>query len=362
MTEVKLVKLRKEFGSLVAVNDLTLTVDDGSLVSLLGPSGCGKTTTLRMIAGLTTPTSGEIYFDDKLVNDLRPQERNVGLVFQDYAVFPHMSAFDNIAFGLKIRGVPKEEIRRKVLEVAELLNIKDILNTMPRRMSQSELQSVALARTLVTNPSVLLLDEPLSNLDAALRARMRAELKRLQREIGQTVIYVTHDQLEAIAISDKIAVMNLGVLHQYGTPEEIYNHPKTKFVAGFIGTPPMNFIECTFVEEDGGLLDLGIAKINISECQDVIKRECSTGKVILGVRPEDVKIGNEKISENAVEVRVEAYEPLGSEAIVDVDLGGNLVRVTAPATFVVKAGDKAYIEFDLHKIHIIDKKTEKVII
>ncbi|MGC8961329.1 MAG: ABC transporter ATP-binding protein [Candidatus Bathyarchaeia archaeon] len=362
MTEIKLVKLRKEFNSLVAVNDLTLTIDDGALVSLLGPSGCGKTTTLRMIAGLTTPTSGEIYFDDRLVNDLRPQERKVGLVFQDYAIFPNMNAFDNIAFGLKIRGMPKGEIRKRVLEVAELLNIKEILSSMPRRMSLSELQSVALARTLVTNPSVLLLDEPLSNLDAALRARMRAELKRLQREIGQTVIYVTHDQLEAIAISDKIAVMNLGILHQYGTPEDIYNNPKTKFVAGFIGSPPMNFVECTFVEEDGGLLDLGVGKVDVSIYKDVIKRECPSAEVTLGVRPEDIRIHHEKVSKNSVEVRVEAYEPLGSEAVIDVMLGETLVRVTAPITFTVKAGDKAYIEFDSRKIHIIDRKTDKVII
>jgi len=362
MTEIKLIKLRKEFNSLVAVNDLTLTIDDGALISLLGPSGCGKTTTLRMIAGLTSPTSGEIYFDDKLVNDLRPQERNVGLVFQDYAIFPNMNAFDNIAFGLKIRGLSKEEVKKKVLEVAELLNIKAILNVMPRKMSLSEMQSVALARTLVTNPSVLLLDEPLSNLDAALRARMRAELKRLQREIGQTVIYVTHDQLEAIAISDKIAVMNLGILHQYDTPEAIYNKPKTKFVAGFIGSPPMNFIECTFIEEDGGLLDLGVARINVSEYKDVIKRECSSAEVTLGVRPEDIRINHRRMSENSVEVRVEAYEPLGSEAVIDTELGGVLVRITAPITFTVKAGDKAYIEFDRRKIHIIDRKTERVVI
>jgi multiple sugar transport system ATP-binding protein len=362
MTEVKLIKLRKEFKSLVAVNDLTLTVGDGSLVSLLGPSGCGKTTTLRMIAGLTTPTSGEIYFDDKLVNELKPQERNIGLVFQDYAVFHNMNAFDNIAFGLKIRGVPKAEIKKKVMEVSELLNIKDILDSMPRRMSQSELQSVALARTIVTNPSVLLLDEPLSNLDAALRAKMRAELKRLQREIGQTVVYVTHDQLEAMAISDKIAVMNLGILHQYGTPEEVYNNPKTKFVAGFIGSPPMNFIECTFVDEDGGCLDLGTAKLDVSRYRDLIKRECSSSEVTLGIRPEDVEISHRRSSKTPIKVSVEAYEPLGSEAVIDTDLGGSLVRIISPITFTAKPGDEAYIGVNERKIHIIARKTEKVVL
>lgn len=355
-------KLRKEFGKLVAVNDLTLTIDSGTLVSFLGPSGCGKTTTLRMIAGLTSPTSGEIYFNDKVVNELKPQERNVGLVFQDYAIFPTMNAFDNIAFGLKIRKVPKEEIRKRVMEVAELLNIQGILNLMPKHMSQSELQSVALARTLVTNPSILLLDEPLSNLDAALRAKMRREIRRLQRTIKQTVIYVTHDQLEAIAISDKIAVMNLGVLHQYGTPKEIYNTPKTKFVAGFIGAPPMNFLDCSFVDKDGGYLDFGIAKIDVSKYREIILKECSSNELILGVRPENIKIFHEPVSKNSIEVIIEAYEPLGSEAIVDATLGQYLMRISTSRTFIANPGERKYIEFDINKIHIIDKKTEKVIV
>lgn len=362
MTELRLVKLRKEFGSLVAVNDLTLTIEDGSLVTLLGPSGCGKTTTLRMIAGLMRPTSGEIYFDNKLVNELKPQERNIGLMFQDYAVFPTMSAFDNIAFGLKIRGIPKEKARKRVMEVTELLNIRDILDVKPRQMSQSELQSVALARTLITNPSVLLLDEPLSNLDAALRAMMRSEIKKLQRELGQTVIYVTHDQLEATAISDKIAVMNLGVLHQYGTPEEVYNHPRTRFVAGFIGSPPMNFLKCTFIDEEGGYLELGAAKIDVARYRDTIVRECSGPELVLGVRPEDVRVYHEPASKNSIEVSVEAYEPLGSEAIIDADLEGSLMRASVPITLTAKPGDRKYVEFDVDKIHIIDKKEERVVI
>jgi len=361
ITEIFLEKLRKEYRSLVAVKDLTLKVEDRSLVTLLGPSGCGKTTTLKMICGLIPPTSGEIYFDNVKVTYLRPQERKAGLVFQDYAVFPTMSAFDNIAFGLKIKGVPKREIKKRVMEVAETLNIVEVLNTMPGRMTQSELQSIALARTLVTNPSVLLLDEPLSNLDAAFRIRMRAELKRLQKEIQQTVIYVTHDQIEAMSISDRIAIMNLGVLHQYGTPSEVYNQPKTKFVAGFIGSPPMNFIDCTFLE-DVGCLDLGFGRLDIGKFKDIVDEEASSSELIMGVRPEDIKVESKPEFKESMEIVVEAYEPLGDEAIVDADLGGNLVRMAVPITLTANPGDKKYVRFDLNRIHIIDKKTENVIV
>ncbi|MEM2998016.1 MAG: ABC transporter ATP-binding protein, partial [Thermoproteota archaeon] len=210
MTTILLEKLRKEYGDLVAVNDLTLKVEDKSFVSLLGPSGCGKTTTLKMLAGLLRPTSGRIYFDENDVTDLPPKDRRVGLVFQDYAIFTHMTAYENIAYGLKLKKLSKPEIDKEVKTIAEFLNIHQILDKRPYRMTQRELQMVALARTLVTKPSILLLDEPLSNLDAAFRVKMRAELRRLQMEIKQTVVYVTHDQIEAMAMSDKIAVMNLG--------------------------------------------------------------------------------------------------------------------------------------------------------
>jgi multiple sugar transport system ATP-binding protein len=232
---------------------------------------------------------------------------------------------------------------------------------MPGKMTQSELQRVAVARTLITNPSVLLLDEPLSNLDAAFRVKMRAELKRLQREIAQTVIYVTHDQIEAMAMSDKIAVMNYGVLHQYGTPYEIYNYPKTRFVAGFIGTPPMNFLDGTFSETDEGWLDIGVSRINISRYVKLLKEGCSGSEITLGVRPEDVKIFHKRMK-GSIEVQVEAYEPMGEEAIIDVRLGQSLVRVIAPITFQSKPGEKKFIEFNMDKIHLIDGKTEKVIL
>jgi ABC-type sugar transport system ATPase subunit len=363
VTKVKLEHLTRIFDRTIAVDDLNLVIGDRHFVSLLGPSGCGKTTTLRMIAGLLPPTKGRIFFDDRDVTDLSPSMRGTGLVFQDYAIFPHMNGFDNIAWGLKIRKVSKEEVKARVREVAELLGIQDILKTMPSKMNQSELQRVALARTLVTNPSILLLDEPLSNLDANLRARMRTELKRLQKEINQTVIYVTHDQVEAMAMSDEIAVMNLGRLQQYGSPDEIYGKPANRFVAGFIGSPSMNFINCSFVEEDGkAYLDASAFKLDVTPLADTIKSNAKSSELILGIRPEHIKI-LEKPSgaSNVIGVKVYAIEPIGSEMIVDAEIDEVLIRIVCPETFAAQPGEPKFITFELDQIHIFDK-TENAII
>jgi len=363
LTEILLEKLRKEYGDLIAVDDLTLKVEDKTLVSLLGPSGCGKTTTLKMIAGLLRPTSGRIYFNGDDVTELPPKDRKIGLVFQDYAIFPHMTAYKNIAYGLKIKKLGKAEIDKEVRSIAEFLKISEILNKKPYRMTQRELQTVALARTLITKPSILLLDEPLSNLDAAFRVKMRAELRRLQMEIQQTVVYVTHDQIEAMAMSDKVAVMNGGLLQQYGTPDEIYKKPASKFVAGFIGTPPMNFIECTFKEEkDKAYLDQGAFRINVTNLKPIIKACATDAEMILGVRPEDMKIYREQPSTEAVEVIIEAYDPMGSESIVYARLGHSYVRIMAPPTFRAEPNEKRYITFNMDGIHVIDRKTEKSIV
>ncbi|MDK2383704.1 MAG: ABC transporter ATP-binding protein, partial [Candidatus Korarchaeota archaeon] len=232
MVSVRLVDLTKRFGRVVAVDHLNLEVAHGEFVALLGPSGCGKTTTLLMIAGIYRPTEGYIYFDDRVVNDLEPKDRNVGMVFQTYALYPHMKVFDNIAFPLKLKKVPKEEIERKVRRVAELLHIEDLLDRKPSQLSGGQQQRVALARALVKEPDLFLMDEPLSNLDAKLRVEMRGELKRLQKDLGITTIYVTHDQLEAMTMADRIAVLNNGRLQQYGPPEELYRKPANKFGAG----------------------------------------------------------------------------------------------------------------------------------
>ncbi|MFQ5762092.1 MAG: ABC transporter ATP-binding protein [Candidatus Bathyarchaeia archaeon] len=362
MTEIVLENLRKEFGPTVAVNDLSLKVDDGRFVSLVGPSGCGKTTTLRMIAGITAPTSGSIYFDGKVVNYLDPRERRIGMVFQDYAIFPHLTGFQNIAFGLKLRKLQEAEVRKRVRDVAELLDILHVLDKTPRRMNQSELQRVALARTLVTDPSVLLLDEPLSNLDAAFRVRMRAELKRLQMEVKQTAIYVTHDQIEAMALSDKIAVMNIGVLQQFGSPEELYKHPQNRFVAGFIGSPPMNFLEGSFEENPKGVPFIAGEgfKVEVGNIGSVVKEQITSSELTIGIRPQNIAI-REHATKTAIKAKVYAFEPMGAESIVDVLVGGGLLRVVAPRGFSTKPGEEKYLEFDMNKLHIIDKATGKVI-
>jgi multiple sugar transport system ATP-binding protein len=363
MTEISLEGLRKEYGRLKAVNDLSLKIEDKKLVSLLGPSGCGKTTTLKMIAGLLRPTSGRIYFDGSDVTALSPRERKIGLVFQDYAVFTHMTAYKNIAYGLKIRGLGSTDVDREVKHIAELLHISDILEKNTLRMTQRELQTVALARTLVTKPSILLLDEPLSNLDATFRVRMRVELRRLQMEIQQTVVYVTHDQIEAMAMSDKVAVMNKGLLQQYGTPDEIYQRPQNKFVAGFIGMPPMNFIDCTFSQQgDKAYLDQGLFRLDVTHLRPIIEKRGSGSEMILGARPEDIRYYERPLTKDAVEVKIEAYEPMGSESIVYATLGNHHIRFLAPPTFTAQPSEKRYIAFNLDTIHVIDKKTDDCIV
>jgi len=252
MAHVKLeiVNLRKEYGDLVAVNDVSLSVEEGETMALLGPSGCGKSTTLNMIVGLEEPTSGDILIDGKSVLSVPPGQRNVGLVFQDYAVFTHMTVAKNFAYGLKVRGMDKADIEREVGKVAEFLGLTRQLNKKPTELGASEMQRVAIGRTLVTNPQILLLDEPLSNLEAEMRNQMRRELRRIQAETGQTIIYVTHDQIEALSLAHRIAVMENGYLRQYDTAHDVYHYPRSTFVGSFLGNPPMNFIRGN-VERDG---------------------------------------------------------------------------------------------------------------
>ena len=258
MSKVKVVNLVKRFDKTIAVDGVSFDVRDGEFIILLGPSGCGKTTTLRCIAGLETPDEGEIYIDDRLVNDLPPKDRDIAMVFQSYALYPHMTVYGNLAFPLKMRKLPKDEIDKKVREVAKLLRIEELLDRKPRQLSGGQQQRVALGRALVRTPKVFLMDEPLSNLDAKLRVYMRAELKKLQRDLKITTIYVTHDQAEAMAMADRIAVMNKGKILQYSEPNHVYEKPANLFVAGFIGSPPMNFIKASIVEKDSRIiLDAG---------------------------------------------------------------------------------------------------------
>jgi multiple sugar transport system ATP-binding protein len=365
MAKVNLVNLTKRYRKVIAVNKLTLEVKDKEFLVLLGPSGCGKTTTLRMIAGLEKPDEGEIYIDDKLVNDLPPRDRNVAMVFQSYALYPHMNVYDNIAFPLKMRKLPKAEIDKRVKQVSELLRIRHLLDRYPTQLSGGERQRVAIARAIIREAEVFLMDEPLSNLDAKLRVYMRAELKRLQRELGITTIYVTHDQVEAMTMADRIAIMNNGILQQIDTPDNIYNNPKNMFVAGFIGSPPMNFIDVTFVEKNGDyLLDSGLFILKLPrDLGELIKNKATSIELVLGIRPEDMFVlSGENKEVNVIKGEVYVVEPLGSETILDVKVGNNIIKVRTPGKSIPKTGDIVTLKIDMNKIHLFDKETGSAIL
>jgi multiple sugar transport system ATP-binding protein len=364
LARVTIKGLTKIYGKTIAVNDLNLDVADKSFAVLLGPSGCGKTTTLRCIAGLETLDKGEIYIGDRLVNDLAPKDRDVAMVFQSYALYPHMTVFDNLAFPLKIRKLPNEEIKRRVHETAQLLRITHLLDRKPKQLSGGEAQRTALGRAIIRNPKVFLMDEPLSNLDAKLRLYMRAELKKLQREIGVTTIYVTHDQVEAMAMADKVAIMNNGVLEQFGNASEIFEHPASTFVAGFIGSPPMNFINCTFLEKNGSpYLEAEAFTLAIPDnIGELIKKNATDSDLVLGVRPEDITLTKNWTNRNVIKVQVYVLEPLGSETIVDIKVGDELLKVKTASDFAASPGDAIGMSINMEKIHIFDKKTGKAII
>ena len=356
MAKVVLKNLTKRFGEVVAVNKLSLKVKDKEFVVLLGPSGSGKTTALRCIAGLETPDEGEIYIGDRLVNDLEPKDRNIAMVFQSYALYPHMTVFENLAFPLECAGFPKEEIRERVRRVAELLKIGDLLERKPRQLSGGQQQRVALGRAIIREPKVFLMDEPLSNLDAKLRVYMRAELKKLQKELGVTTIYVTHDQIEAMTMADRVAILNEGILQQFGSPDHVYARPSNIFVAGFIGSPPTNFFDCTLTEE--GVLDAGEFKYPLpKDLAETIAKTVTSNKVILGIRPQHIKVYRRKKADKLIKAHLYTIEPLGEMVILDLKVGDNLVKAIVDLEF--KVAEKLWIEFPIEKIYLFDKKTGK---
>ena len=363
MVDVVLEHLTKYYGKVRAIEDINLHIKDKEFLVLLGPSGCGKTTTLRCIAGLETPTSGNIYMGGKLVNDVPTKDRNIAMVFQSWALYPHMTVFDNIAFPLKMRKYPKDEIRRRVKEVAELLQISELLDRKPGELSGGQQQRVALGRAIVREPNVFLMDEPLSNLDAKLRVYMRAELKALQRRLGVTTIYVTHDQVEAMTMSDRIALLNNGFLQQVGTAEEIYSRPANLFVAGFIGSPPMNFMNGTFVEKFSGeaYIDTGFFMLDVSEFKDMIKKNATSDELVFGIRPEHITLSREPV-EGAIKAKVYVMEPLGRKVIVNLQVGDTIFKVEEEPGFKAESGEEVWMTFDKDKLYIFDKKTEKAIV
>ncbi|WP_448955431.1 ABC transporter ATP-binding protein [Labrys neptuniae] len=352
MVPVTFDKVRKQFGALVALPGLDLAIAAGEFVSLLGPSGCGKTTTLRMLAGLEQPTSGRILIGERMVNDLAPSERDIAMVFQSYALYPHMSVAQNIAYPLRKRGVPKAERPAKVKAVADLLQLGPLLERRPRQLSGGQQQRVALGRALVREPKVFLLDEPLSNLDAKLRAHMRAELIELHRRLGKTMVYVTHDQLEAMTMSTRIAVMQGGTLQQFATPAEIYHRPANAFVAGFIGTPAMTLADGEIAAgERGPLLKLGELRLDLPPGHLAVQPE-GILKVTVGVRPEDVLLGR---GEGRASIRV--VEPTGHESIVLAKAGDVAFTIRVPGDAGLCPGDS--VPFDLRRdhLHIFDRES-----
>lgn len=358
VTRVLVENLRKEFGSLVAVEDLTLEVRDREFMCLLGPSGCGKTTTLNCISGLERPTKGRILFDDTVMNDIPAKDRGLGFVFQNFALFHHMSVFDNLSFAPRIRRVPKSEISKEVDEIAAFLDVKHLLKKKAGTLSSSEKQRVAIGRTLLSKPRILLLDEPLSNVDALTRATMRAELKKMVKEVGQTTVYVTHDQLEAVSMADRIAVMSTGKLQQYDTPDAIYNNPKNRFVANFVGSPSMNLVDCSYSEKNGKcILIHGGFTLDVTDLKEAITRVVSSSEIVIGIRPEYITVASRPLSQNSVRVKVSAIEPLGAETYVDLQFEKETLRAVVPGMFEGQIGDSRYLEFKLSHLNVFDRKT-----
>lgn len=360
MAKVRIKKLTKTFGKVVAVDNLTLDIDDGAFVTLLGPSGCGKSTTLEIIAGLQDPTTGEVYIGDERVTDLSPRERNIAMVFQSYALYPHKSVYKNMSFGLELHGYSKEEIDKRVKKTAKLLNIKELLGRKPKELSGGQQQRVALGRAIVREPKVFLFDEPLSNLDAKLRLYMRAELKKLHEVLGTTTIYVTHDQAEAMSLADKIAVLKDGRLHQFDTPWSTYNHPADQFVAGFMGNPPMNFILGTCGKKDSRLIFTS-EEITIDipfPIADAIKRNSTSSRLTLGFRPEHISL-HTKPDSGLIKSKVYAQEPMGMNLLLTLEIGKELIKAITPQLPKKARSGEVWISIPEDKMYFFDEKTGK---
>lgn len=370
MARVILENVSKQFGTVQAVKDFNLTVEDKEFAILVGPSGCGKSTALRMIAGLEDPSTGTIMIGDRVVNDLPPKDRDIAMVFQEYALYPHMSVYKNMAFGLKLRKFPKSEIDQRVREAAEILGIQDFLDRKPKQLSGGQRQRVAVGRAIVRKPAVFLFDEPLSNLDAKLRVQMRAELSKLHDRLQTTMIYVTHDQVEAMTMGTKIVVMKDGLIQQVGPPLEVYNYPINLFVAGFIGSPVMNFIPCRILSKEGSLLiDAGSFQLPIPENRTPYYQSLVDSEAIFGIRPNDIydrAFAPDPLKSNFVRSVIDVIEPLGSEIHLNVTAGGhNLVAVVDVQTSY-RVHQEIELAFDLNRMHLFYKdppnlriKTEK---
>lgn len=346
-------------GDVLAVSNFNLEIKDKEFLVLVGPSGCGKSTVLRMIAGLEEITSGELYMNGESISDLAPKDRDIAMVFQNYALYPHMTVYKNLAFALSLRKVPKDEIDKKVKDTSRMLDIEHLLNRKPKALSGGQRQRIALGRAMVRDPKAFLLDEPLSNLDAKLRASTRTEIAKLHKKMGTTFIYVTHDQTEAMTMADRIVVMKDGIIHQVGKPQDLYENPCNMFVAGFIGSPQMNFIDAILQKDDKGYYAL-VDETRFSLLEERVKDkplDDYIGKTtVLGIRPEDVLKSSP--NKNTLETNIEVYEHMGAEIYVYIDYNEHKITARFPSENVTSIGEKIDITFKLDKIHLFDKETE----
>ncbi len=363
MASIELKNIRKTYEDGVTVIDnMNLEIKDKEFIILVGPSGCGKSTTLRMIAGLEEISGGELYIGDKLVNNISPKDRDIAMVFQSYALYPHMSVYKNMAFGLKNRKVPKDEIDKKVKSAAKMLDIEEYLHRKPRALSGGQRQRVALGRAMVREPSVFLLDEPLSNLDAKLRTEMRSRISMLHKELETTFVYVTHDQTEAMTMGDRIVVMKDGVIQQFDTPQMLYNHPKNIFVAGFIGSPQMNFIDCIVKKKNNKYYaDFTYYSVKLPDRMNDYLKMYEEKNVILGIRPEDVSIADKSEKENVIELYVDIAEMTGADYYLYGKINNEKFIANVSTNQNIKSEKSYKLKIDVDRIHIFDKINERLI-
>jgi len=365
MAQVALRNIVKTFDRTPAVQGIDLDISDREFIVLVGPSGCGKSTTLRMIAGLEEATSGEIYIGDQLVNDVPPKDRDIAMVFQNYALYPHMTVFENMSFGLRLKKFPKPEIRERVQAAARILDITDLLDRRPKQLSGGQRQRVAMGRAIVRNPKVFLFDEPLSNLDAKLRVQMRTEIKKIHQTVTTTTVYVTHDQVEAMTLADRVVIMNAGRIDQIGTPHEVYHKPRTQFVAGFIGSPTMNFLPCRLVENGAGLtvrLSDWLA-LPVPASREARYRPRVGQELIFGLRPEHIREGRGEVPPGmaAFEARLDVVEPMGMETMVYFLVDGVEVCGRVDPAAAGTMGEPMRLVADVNQMHLIDPRTELVV-
>jgi multiple sugar transport system ATP-binding protein len=365
MAQVILKDVTKRFGRITAVSDFDLSIKDREFIVLVGPSGCGKSTTLRMVAGLESVTEGEVHIGDRLVNNIPPKSRNIAMVFQNYALYPHKNVYQNMAFGLKLRRRPKEEIDKRVKEAATILGIEDLLNRRPDHLSGGQRQRVALGRAIVRQPEVFLFDEPLSNLDAKLRVHMRAELIRLHERLKTTMVYVTHDQVEAMTMGDRIVIMKDGVIQQVGTPLEVFRQPRNLFVAGFIGSPAINLFDCHLIQEDSNLyIKTSGFTLRVPEEKTMVYERYVGRPVVFGIRPEyiyDPRLSPARLEDNTIPAMVDVLEPLGSEVIIYFKINGQSLVGKLDANTEATSGQNLDIYLDMSKMHLFDPRSGELI-